>query len=115
MDLVNYDQKKFEEIEGTLAKFIQKIGFSKDKIYFVPISAYMKDNLITKSDKMKWYSGKPLIDLLYINAKLGDTKAGKDLRVVLQGFLDGENKVVAGKIVSGVMKVGARSRLSFGL
>ena len=69
-----------------MSSFIEQIGFSKNDIYFVPISAYMKDNLITRSGKMPWYRGKTLIELLYINAKGEDAKKGKELRVLLQGY-----------------------------
>ena len=41
-----------------MERFIEQIGFSRNDIYFVPISAYMKENLITKSSRMKWYRGK---------------------------------------------------------
>jgi len=111
MDLVDYKKEKFEEIKREMTKFIEKIGFSKDTIYFVPVSAYMKDNLIIKSKNMKWYSGRPLIDLLYINAKKEEIKKGKELRVILQGFIDQTKTVIAGKVVSGNMKIGDRVRI----
>ena len=106
MDLINYKEGKFDAIKREMVKFIEQVGFSRNDIYFVPISAYMKDNLITKSSKMKWYHGKSLIDLLYLNAKSEDAKKGTELRVLLQGFLDSKRKLIAGKIVSGTMRVG---------
>ncbi|MGA2800436.1 MAG: GTP-binding protein [Candidatus Micrarchaeaceae archaeon] len=106
MDLIGYKEQKFDAIKREMAKFIEQIGFSRNDIYFVPISAYMKDNLITRSSKMPWYRGKTLIELLYINAKSEDAEKGKELRVLLQGFLDGERKMIGGKVVSGTMHVG---------
>ncbi len=112
MDLVGYKREKFEEIKSEIIGFIERIGFSGKDVYFVPVSAYMKDNLIKKSDKMKWYEGKPLIDLIYANAVSKDAAvAGRELRVTLQGFVDSENKVMAGKIVSGSVKIGDRVRV----
>ena len=111
MDLVGYKKDKFDEIEKELKVFIEKIGFSKDKIYFVPVSAYKQENLIKKSSNMGWYKGKSLIELLYENANKEEVKAGKDLRVILQGYVDTEKQYMGGKIVSGSAKIGERVKL----
>lgn len=110
MDLSGYKEEIFEEVKKELIKFIERIGFSKANIYFVPVSAYYKDNLTTKSKKMKWYRGKPLLDLLYEEAKKEDPIEAEEraLRVVLQGFVDSERSFIGGKIVSGKMKLGEK-------
>jgi small GTP-binding protein len=112
MDLVAYKEEKFDAIKKHMAKFIENMGFTRGNVYFVPISAYMKDNLVKKSSNMKWYSGRPLIDLLYMNAKEEYTKkANAELRVLLQGFIDHTGTVMAGKIVSGKMRLGDKVRI----
>ena len=109
MDLVGYKKEKFERIREDMVNFIERLGFRMGDVYFVPISAYKKDNIITRSSNMRWYTGKPLIDLLYLNAKREDAKkGGKELTVVLQGFIDPAKEFIAGRIVSGNMRVGDR-------
>ncbi|MDE1846118.1 MAG: hypothetical protein KGH53_02465 [Candidatus Micrarchaeota archaeon] len=116
MDMVGYDQKRFEQITRELKSFIERIGFGGSEIYFVPVSAYNAENLIKKSPNMKWYRGKALVDLLYLNAKIEDKmKVGGPLRITIQGSIDAESETVVGKVVSGVVKVGEEiSVLPFG-
>ncbi len=108
MDLVGYKKEKFENIKNELIRFIEGTGVSKEKIHFVPVSAYRKENLVTKSKNMPWYSGKPLLDVLYLNALAKDRENGKDLRVVLQGFVDPAKTFVGGRVVSGTLSVGQK-------
>lgn len=112
MDLVGYSRERFESIERGLKEFIENVGFKDSKIYFVPISAYNADNLLKKSPKMKWYRGKPLIELLYENAKAEDAKmANAPLRITAQGFIDLEHQTIVGKVVSGKVATGERVRI----
>ncbi|MDE1846937.1 MAG: hypothetical protein KGH52_02655 [Candidatus Micrarchaeota archaeon] len=108
MDLIGYDHKKFHEMCTELAKFIERVGFKRSNVFFVPISAYNGDNLVKRSKMMKWYKGKPVLDLLYVHAKGEDTRLGRSaLRVVAQGFIDPERKIIVGKVVSGKISVGS--------
>lgn len=111
MDLVGYKEEKFEEIKNELTKFIEDTGVSKSRIHFVPVSAYQKENLVTKSKNMPWYTGRPLLDVLYLNAVGKEDAAGKDLRVLLQGFIDPARAFIGGKVVSGTLRKGDRIRI----
>lgn len=112
MDLVGYDEHKFDSIKSDLGPFIKKIGFEENNVYFVPISAYKGENLIKKSSKMKWYTGKSIIELLYKNSIEDKTSSAKPLRIILQGRIPyGDKEMVVGKIISGTVKIGERVRL----
>jgi len=62
MDLVDYKKEIFEKIKSDYLDFAKKLDV-KD-INFVPISALKGDNVVYKSENMKWYKGKPLMELL---------------------------------------------------
>ncbi|MDE1855377.1 MAG: hypothetical protein KGH57_03625 [Candidatus Micrarchaeota archaeon] len=109
MDTVGYSQERFEEVERELKTFIFKIGFAREKVHFVPVSAYKGENLVKKSSRLKWYRGKPLIDVLYDEAKNEGGKQEGALRIIAQGAIPGENdEFVVGRVVSGSVKVGER-------
>ncbi len=109
MDLVGYKREAFDRIRADLGGFIEQIGFSGSKVHFVPVSAYYKENLTKISKNMRWYTGKPLLELLYANAVARDADAsGNALRVVVQGFVDHTKTFIGGKVVSGSMRVGDR-------
>ena len=62
MDLVDFDQGKFNEIDLAFRKFAQNLNF-KD-IMTIPVSALDGDNVTTKSDVAPWYKGPSLLNFL---------------------------------------------------
>jgi elongation factor 1-alpha len=53
----NYSEARFNEIKEEVSKFLGKVGYKAETIPFIPISGWNGDNLIEKSDNMKWYKG----------------------------------------------------------
>ena len=62
MDLVNYDQSVYDRIVAEYKKFATQLGLTD--IHAVPLSALAGENVVTATDKMPWYQGPTLIDLL---------------------------------------------------
>ena len=62
MDLVNYDQTVYDRIVQAYQEFAAQLGL-KD-IRPIPLSALTGDNVVTAGDKMPWYQGPTLIELL---------------------------------------------------
>ncbi|AKU21973.1 GTP-binding protein [Massilia sp. MB5] len=62
MDLVNYDQAIYQRIVKAYQEFAQTLGL-KD-VTTIPLSALTGDNVVDASDKMNWYKGPTLIELL---------------------------------------------------
>jgi len=63
MDLRDWDQKAFEMIKNTFQHFASQAFPGKD-IRFIPISALKGDNVVEPSNKMGWYKGKTLLQIL---------------------------------------------------
>ncbi len=55
MDLVDYDESRYEEIRNACLEFVPKLGI-KDVTY-IPLSALKGDNVVEKTDAMSWYDG----------------------------------------------------------
>ena len=62
MDLVNYDQTVYERIVAAYREFAATLGLKH--IEPIPLSALTGDNVVTASEKMPWYQGPTLIQLL---------------------------------------------------
>ena len=62
MDLIDYDEAKFNAIVSDYAKFAESIGV--ESFTAVPISGLAGDNITSRSDNTDWYGGPVLIDLL---------------------------------------------------
>lgn len=62
MDLVDYSEERFREIQDSLKELSDTLGLSH--VISIPVSATEGDNVTRRSDKMKWYSGPVLLDYL---------------------------------------------------
>ncbi|WGG49076.1 sulfate adenylyltransferase subunit 1 [Rugamonas sp. DEMB1] len=62
MDLIDYDQAIYERIVKAYREFAATLGL-KD-ITPIPLSALSGDNVVSASEKLSWYKGPTLIELL---------------------------------------------------
>jgi elongation factor 1-alpha len=104
---VNYSQERYNEIKKELSDYLKKIGYNPDKINFIPISGWTGDNMLEKSEKMKWYTGPCMIEAL---DALQQPKRPKDkpLRLPLQDVykIGGIGTVPVGRVETGILKPG---------
>ncbi len=107
MDMVNYDQKKFEEVKAQVEKLLKGLGYDMNKVWFVPISAYYGDNVVKKSDKMPWWNGPTLYEL-FDKLEEPPRPIDKPLRIPIQDVysIKGVGTVPVGRVESGVLRVG---------
>ncbi len=59
MDLVDYDEDRFEELKEEFRDFAMKLDVTD--LTFVPISALHGDNVVDRSTNMDWYEGSSLL------------------------------------------------------
>ncbi|HEY4928976.1 MAG TPA: GTP-binding protein [Acidimicrobiales bacterium] len=59
MDLVDYDQAVFDRICAEFTAFASRLDITD--VTFVPISALVGDNVVTRSANMAWYEGTSLL------------------------------------------------------
>ena len=62
MDLIGYDQSKYDAIVADYTTFASEIGIKN--FTAMPISGFKGDNITTLSENTPWYDGKPLIEHL---------------------------------------------------
>jgi elongation factor 1-alpha len=107
MDTVNYDEKRFNEVKEEAAKLFKMIGYKVEEIPFIPVSAYMGDNVVKKSDKMPWYKGGTLVETLDAVIKEPEKPIGKPLRLPVQDVysITGVGTVPVGRVETGVLRV----------
>lgn len=62
MDLVDYDQARFETIRSEYMSIAESMKF--DHVSFVPVAAKYGENIVRSSTNMTWYDGDSIIELL---------------------------------------------------
>jgi len=104
---VNYGQARYDEIKDELKKFLKKCGYDEKKIPFVPISGWVGDNMVDRSDKMSWYKGPIMVEALD-GITPPKRPIEKPLRLPLQDVykIGGIGTVPVGRVETGVLKPG---------
>jgi sulfate adenylyltransferase subunit 1 len=62
MDLAGYEEQTFYNIAADYQKLAQKLDLKE--VTFIPLSAYVGDNVVEPSSKMTWYDGPTLLQHL---------------------------------------------------
>jgi elongation factor 1-alpha len=108
MDTVNYDEKRFNQVKEETVKLLKSIGYKTEEIPFIPVSAYLGDNVAKRSDKMAWYKGPTLVEALDAYIKEPEKPIAKPLRLPVQDVyvITGVGTVPVGRVETGVLKVG---------
>ena len=109
IDLMDFSEKVFNEIVSSYKAFAKKLNV-KD-ITYIPVSAKLGDNVVTKSEKMKWYSGKTLLQHLEsveVDSDINLSSARFPVQYVIRPQEDKlhDYRGYAGRIVSGIFKKG---------
>ena len=109
MDLVNYDEAVYNNIVAEFREFATRLK-TRD-IHFIPISALNGDNVVHRSDKMKWYEGVTLMYLLeniHIASDINHIDMRFPVQYVVRPYSDEfhDYRGYAGRIASGVIRKG---------
>ncbi len=108
MDAVKYDEATFKKVKEEVSKLLTQLGYKPDQIPFIPLSAYVGDNVVKKSTNMDWYKGETLIEALDSKIAVPDKLIDKPLRLPIQDVysITGVGAVPVGRVESGVLKAG---------
>ena len=108
MDLVEFSEARFNEIQADYANFVSQLGDRKpSNIIFTPISALNGDNVVNKSENTPWYTGQTLMGSLE-SVEINRDTAKRDFRFPVQ-YVNRPNldfRGFAGTIALGEINVG---------
>ncbi|RTL47853.1 MAG: DUF2061 domain-containing protein [Bradyrhizobiaceae bacterium] len=121
MDLVDFSRSIFDAIEADFRLFARQLG--DISITFIPVSARGGDNIVNRSQNMRWYKGKTLLETLE-TVDISDTSHADDpFRLAVQwvnrpnaDFRGYSGTIASGEIVPGaeivVQPSGRRSHVA---
>jgi len=106
MDLIGFDERRFQDIVETFAHFAGR--FPACKVVAIPLSALHGDNVVRASARTPWYHGLPLLQYLETVA-VDETASAVPLRLPVQ-YVNRPNagfRGYAGTVASGELRQGA--------
>lgn len=104
MDLVDYSEKRFREIEQEYRKFLRELGL--DARTFIPASAKEGENVARATMKMKWYCAASVLEALDL-LEPQERDLDLPLRFCVQDvYRFDERRIIAGRIETGTLRVG---------
>eukprot|EP00913_Durusdinium_trenchii_P006505 g6113.t1 len=123
-DTAGYKQARYDEIANEMKSMLVKVGWKKDFIEkstpVMPISGWMGDNLLKKSENMGWWKGQDVevgsemihvdtvYDVLDKMCRVPERPISAPMRMPISGIykIKGVGDVLAGRVEQGVVKPG---------
>ena len=109
MDLVDYSQKKFEEVKKDIEQFLASIEIKP--LFYIPISAIKGRNIAGKSEQTDWYKGPTFLESLDM---LKNRPLSQDEPLIFPAQdiykMDGK-RITVGRIEAGAVKQGQTVRI----
>ena len=106
MDLVKFDEAKFNALKGQVETLLKSRGFKPEKVQYVPVASFPGDNIVKKSANMPWYNGPTLLEAIDKFTE-PEKPTQLPLRMPLQDVynITGIGVVPVGRVETGIMKV----------
>lgn len=104
MDLVDYGAERFGKVAEAIRGNLRSLDI--EPTHIIPIAARDGENLVAKSERMLWYQGPPVIDVLdeFVPRARG---VDAPLRLPVQDvYKFDQRRIIAGRIESGRLEVG---------
>jgi elongation factor 1-alpha len=121
-DVAGYGEPRYTEIKDEMVRMLMKVGWKKDfvtkSVPVLPISGWMGDNLIKKSEKMAWWKGTDVLvgkekvhidtlhDALEKMVKTPSRSSDKVMRTPISGVykIKGVGDVLTGRVEQGTVR-----------
>ncbi|WP_026834782.1 GTP-binding protein [Eubacterium xylanophilum] len=108
MDLVDYSQEVFEKVKAEYLEFLKQINIQPK--FVLPVSAFQGENIVKPSDKMPWYDGMDILQVLD-GFECEEEKDKQAFRMPVQDVYKftkngDDRRIVAGTIESGTIRPG---------
>ena len=101
-----YDKSRYDAVQADVNKLAKSVGYKDDQIQFVPVSAFVGDNIKEKG-KVDWWSGDTILKAID-KFNVPEKPTNLPLRWPIQDVytIKGVGTVPVGKIETGIMKPG---------
>jgi len=104
MDLVGYEQEKFESLKIQADEFLDSLNVKP--IFYIPIAALKGDNVANPSESMLWYQGPTVLAALDALFDLDEAQNQKLILPVQEVYKISDKRYVLARVEAGEIKAG---------
>ncbi|MDB5926524.1 MAG: sulfate adenylyltransferase [Betaproteobacteria bacterium] len=109
MDLVHYDRGAFDRVRHEFAAFADRLAGAKPRLQYIPISALEGAMVVERGDRLGWYTGPTLLELLEaIEPAASVTPLPLRFPVQLVQRTAERGRTYLGRVASGCVRAGQR-------
>ncbi|MFN5416081.1 MAG: sulfate adenylyltransferase subunit 1 [Flavobacteriia bacterium] len=114
MDLVNYDEKVYNQIQQDYLTFSKDLNLKN--VSFIPTSALTGENVVKKSQNLNWFEGPSLFEFLE-DVEIANEEDNQDARFQVQYVIRPQTEELhdyrgyAGSLLSGTLKKGQKVQI----
>lgn len=108
MDLAGYREDAFDRIVADFRAFAQRTGIDDEAVRFVPLSALTGDMVVERGDRLPWYEGPTLLQILE-TVPVGTRALHSSFRFPVQyvaRFGESGGRSYQGRVEAGTLAVG---------
>jgi len=123
-DVADYKQARYDEVANEMRSMLVKVGWKKDfiekSVPVLPISGWIGDNLLKKSEHMPWWKGQDVVrgqEIIHVETlyavlndfcRVPERPMDAPMRMPISGIykIKGVGDVLAGRVEQGVVRPG---------
>ncbi len=104
MDMVGHAPEAYEKVSNEVKEYLASIGLTPR--FIVPISARHGDMISNRGEAMDWYNGKSLTDV-FDSFEVAPHPIARPMRFPVQDvYRFGEQRVIVGRVETGILRKG---------
>lgn len=109
MDLVNFDEKRFNDVKDDTIEFLKSINLKAE--YYIPISAMDGENVAKRSERIPWYNGPTVLESL---DSLKNKVSPENIPLIFpvqDVYKIGDKRITVGRIEAGDIETGEKIKV----
>jgi sulfate adenylyltransferase large subunit len=109
MDLVSFSKERFDIVKRDIQEFLKSIDIGP-KLY-IPISAMSGDNIIRRSENMKWYQGSTFLESLDTLQRVLSPSDRSLVLPIQDVYRIGDQRINVGRVEAGTIRQGVEIKV----
>lgn len=106
-DSVRFSEQRFQDICEVTSKHLERVGYTTQRVPFVPVSGLQGHNVVGKKEEMSWYTGPTLLETLdHVGKAPVMCLSRRPVRLPIQEVHSIRTRDAVGTVITGCVETG---------